>query len=472
MKKWLRGLICVLPAALFLSYYPLIQFGSDATMNFEISVPMIWLLIFDFLATIEVIRLKKYRLVRKTWWYLLLPGFVSLSLIWTANFTRGLLTVGLMWMVVVAISDLIALREDFKNDVFRETFWKWFFGTSVAACFWCVIQCILDITGVSRDYSLLCLGCTYRSFGFPHPNGFAIEPQFMGNLLLAPAIISGAFLVKPALKEKLSAKILGPKYVVVGFFIFVATLFLTFSRGAIYSFVVAMLFMSGFVIARAGQKIKKITYKLVGIMWGLVILAFVFTLNLQGIMSEIGPTKDTYMDGVSKVVSQLSLGIIDIKHEKSQIKQGNQEPDLPVENSVENSAKTEETEFDGYVPESTDTRIRLTSVALDLWNDNPENILFGVGIGGAGQALYDNSLIIHPKEIVQNEYASLLLETGVIGMVLAISLCVLVLRKIWKSRKFVAVVTLAIAYGISLCFFSGLANALHIYLLPVVLFLI
>ena len=117
--------------------------------------------------------------------------------------------------------------------------------------------------------------------------------------------------------------------------------------------------------------------------------------------------------------------------------------------------------------------LRLTGAAVEVWRSSFPNVMVGVGLGGAGQALYDAGLSPAPKEIVQNEYASLLLETGVIGISLFVVLVVLVVRWVWRQgRGRVMVVALIVAYGVTLLFFSGLANAVHIYLLPVMLVVI
>ena len=80
-----------------------------------------------------------------------------------------------------------------------------------------------------------------------------------------------------------------------------------------------------------------------------------------------------------------------------------------------------------------------------------------------------NGFTSSPKEIVQNQYASLLLETGVIGVVLMILALALIIRIVIKNQLYVGVLALIVAYLVSLCFFAGLPNALHIYLLPVIL---
>ena len=421
------------------------------------------------------------------WLWLLFPVFVSLSVLWSMNSLRGLLTVGILWLVYFAGYAFWSLRSLFSEFGFLEKFWRVFFASALVACGWCLLQCILDIAGVPRGVSLMCAGCTYQMFGFPHPNGWAIEPQFMGNLLLAPAITSawmvmqdicnGTFRgrVAHARRRGVCALILGRNLrkplkiplpnifnchlllVVFMFFVFVATIFLTFSRGAIYAFAVSMIFMTAVMVVRT----KKWRVMLV---WPVILVAFLFTLNLQGMMAEFGPTSDNYSTGVAKVLNHLSLGIIDIRGGDE--KKVSEETDALVseitEENVDNDEKSEAV-FDGYVEESTDTRLRLSGAAAEVWKQDFTTMMFGVGIGGAGQALYVNKLSPAPKEIVQNEYASLLLETGFIGVALLILTVGLIVRAVYQNEM---VTTLIVAYAITLLFFSGLPNALHIYLLP------
>ena len=442
-----KALIYVLPGVLCLSFYPVIKLGSSESMNYELSLPLIWLAIFDVVTLVMMIQ--KKRLIggfsKKLVW-LLFPGFLTISVLWSLNFTRGLLTVGILWLICFAVYGMWELRSVLKEKRFKDRFWKVFFGSYLVVCVWCVVQCIMDLEGVSREARLMCAGCTYRMFGFPHPNGFAIEPQFMGNLLLAPAIVSAW----KAMDRK--------KYLIL-FFIFSVGIFLTFSRGAIYAFVVAMIFMM------AMERVRRKVWGVCKIFF-VIAVAFVFTLNLQGAMAAMSPTNDTYVSGVAKVLNHLSLGIIDIRGteenggEAATVEEAqSDEPETPSDNEGERAV------FDGYVEESTDTRVKLSGAAIEVWRKDPKAILVGVGLGGAGQALYVNGLSSSPKEIVQNEYASLLLETGLIGVILIILTLVLIIRVMQKSMAMPMLLTMLVAYGITLMFFSGLPNALHIYLL-------
>ena len=244
------------------------------------------------------------------------------------------------------------------------------------------------------------------------------------------------------------------------------TLFLTFSRGAIYAFVVGLLVMCGWMVVEAGKERKNVL-KRIGVVWGVVILSFGLALNVQGLMAELSPTDDTYKSGVAKVLNHLSLGVINIDDDSSV-----ESVENPVENDgekvVENSG-AEKAAFDGYVEESTDTRLRLAGAGLKIWSSDFATAVFGVGLGGAGEALYVNNLSPAPKEIVQNQYVSILLETGLVGVSLLIVTIVLAVKLILKQKSRTLILCLMIAYVVSLCFFSGLPNALHIYLLPAVL---
>ena len=449
-----------LPAVLFLSYYPVITLGVSETMNLELSLPMIWLVGFDACLVVAVGLRRKwgevFADVKRGWKWLVALAFVTLSVIWSANVMRGVLTCGVMWLVVVAIYGLWKMLAGGATSELRfkrAVFYKVLFGSSLLVCVWCVVQCVMDMWGVSSEYTLMCRGCVTQMFGFPHPNGFAIEPQFMGNLLLAPAIVAAWLWLKHERELSVRRRVL-----LVGcFFVVVATLFLTFSRGAIYAFIVGMLFMSGLVVAK-----WKMWRKVVA-MWGAVILAFVVTLNFQGIMSQIGPTSDTYADGVAKVVNHLSLGVIDFRNKEVRLD--------PVENPVENSEEGKvEAIFDGYVEESTNIRMELTRDAITVWGWDFRTMLVGVGIGGAGQAMYDAGLIGSPKEIVQNEYASLLVETGLVGVILCGWLVVMVVKAAMKGRGAGMILAMLVAYGVSLIFFSGMANALQIYLMPAAMY--
>ena len=465
MKKLIKYLLYILPACLMLSYHPVMRLGESESMYFELSVPLLWLVVFDVVAVLMMVRQRKLFVDLKKWWmWLLFPVWVGVSILWSLNVVRGILTAGVLVLLYIAGYGIWRLRGLLDKEFWR-VWWKWFIGSAIVACMWCVVQCVLDIVGVSQNISLMCDGCTYHMFGFPHPNGWAIEPQFMGNLLLAPVLV----LISVIVRNTTGSGFLGSElFLSICLFTITTTLFLTFSRGAIYALVAGLAVMTALVWK------KKVYLKRMGMTWGIIGLAFVLALNLQGIMAAVSPTNDTYTSGVTKVLNHLTLGVIDVREGKTEQsleqpveKSAKKSVEKPVENSVENTG--EEPVFDGYVAESTDTRLRLSGAAIKVWSGDLATAMFGVGLGGAGQALYVNNLSPAPKEIVQNQYTSLLLETGVVGVSLLILTMVLVAKTIRKSKNKVLVISLIISYMVTLCFFSGLPNALHIYLLPAVL---
>ena len=482
LNKIILFLLCTLPLVLFFSYFPVISLGGGEAMNYELSLPLVWLAVFDSVSFVYWWKNRgKNVKLSGGWWWLVFPVWLSLTVIWSRNPMRGILTAGIMWLIIGAIYSILNYKKLF-DDEYRVRFWKWFFGASLVVCGWCFLQCALDLLGVPREGSLMCAGCTYQMFGFPHPNGFAIEPQFMGNLLLAPAVVGAWITAQCSLcdccKNNNGSHFLSPVFLWVCFFIITATLFLTFSRGAIYAFVVGLCFMSGYLVCAMKKKERMAIVKRLGAIWGVVILSFLSILNLQGLMAMVSPTNDTYISGVSKVLNQLSLGIIDVRggEELSEESSTVQSAEDGEENGAEvlsgrsgEEEKANESVFDGYVEESTNIRLQLNEMALTVWSSDFKNELFGVGIGGAGRALYDAELSSSPKEIVQNEYISVLLETGLIGVVLLTITAVAIVRRVFKIKNTLLVLTVFVSYGVSLMFFSGLPNALHIYLLPVLL---
>lgn len=450
-----RWMVILWPVALYFSYFPVISLGSDESMNFELSVPLIYLVIFDVVGVIVMLREKKMAVLWQKWWWALFPVFATMSVLWSSNMVRGVLTVAVLWLIYFAVVFIVSLKKQIVDEKFFGRFFQVFFGATIAVCFWCVLQCILDAMGVPREYTLMCQGCTSYSFGFPHPNGFAIEPQFMGNLLLAPLVCMGWLMLVfrtgpasccPPPKFLLSQNFFGGPLrschpfvssakMTILFFIVTTTLFLTFSRGAIYAFIVAMIFMAIVFI----KNCKKIL-----LLFAMITGSFLLALNCQGILAQVSPTDDTYFTGITKVLNHLSLGTVDV--------------------SAVSSA------FDGYVEESTTTRMMLTEAGLKTWTMNPQTIVFGVGLGGAGNAMYHAGFTDSPKEIVQNEYVTVLLETGLIGAILCLALVVMAIKAVLKLPHGMSVIlTLFVAYGVSLLFFSGLTNAMQIYLLPAIL---
>ena len=519
-------LCLLLPSVLFFSYQPLIQLGETDSMHLDLSLPLILLAIISLLTLPLLPKIIKTTPKKPLLALTIIPCYTILSLLWSNNPLRTFLSFGVLACLAL---NVLALLYIIKNITpaqlasFKKITLRLFLATSVIVSIFAWLQCILDVIGVSRDITLLCEGCTYQSFGFPHPSAFAIEPQFFGNLLLAPVFLCYYFLLyhKNNKKSIFPSKLLWP----VTIFLTI-TLFFTFSRGAIYAFLAA----SATLIL--WQLIKK-RFQIVKIL-PIILCSAIISLICQGIFAQISPTSDTFTSGIAKSIHHLTLGYVDLRSlaptsssssENSISADGGESTNLSSEVTAESSdsstsessnsaeenrqvfasetvprisyEKSEasdtrdggltraglsgetpaifprddnQSQFDGYVSESTDFRLSLTSMALATWSSNPKTIFLGVGLGGAGPILYQNYPELGTaQQIVQNEYASLLLEFGLVGVAIIVFAAILIFTtiKIRSTPEKVFFFTLLLAYGLTLFFFSGLPNALHIYLLPI-----
>ena len=439
MKKSLNKveslLLYLLPIIIFFSYYPVIRLGENNSMFFELSLPLIWLLIFGIISLIRLPKILAKYGWKKSVIILLFPAWMIASIFWSKNALRGFLTTGIAALIFLSVLNVINMKLDKK---FLKKLLKTYLISSVVAAAICIIQSFLDVFGVSRDVTLLCPGCAYSVLGFPHPNGLAIEPQFMGNMLIAPALISLLFLYNAIKQNKDKRTVFG----FLGLSIFlIMSLYICLSRGAIYAFGIAGAIMGIALLIR--DKSLRATWLILPVLVGCV-----GGLLLQGIWAEISPTNENFAQGIQRSVHQITLGKIDIREK------------------VESEG--DESTFSGYIEESTDIRLNLNEIAMGAWGHN--NIWTGVGIGGAGVAIneYDNQL--SSREIIQNEYVNLLVELGIIGVVLFMIFAIYIIKSMKNIKGGILLIPIIIAYLITLCFFSGFPNVLHLYLLTPILY--
>ena len=500
-----RSLLWALPIILFFSYYPVIPLFSTESSNYEFSLPLLWLLLMGvlslpiFLADLCNLITKKTPLTKVPVQIPLIlssiPLYFSLTLLWSPNKLRGLMTAGIIWCLY------LSLLTFYKNIILKKiplSLEKPFLLGATLASGFCWLQAILNTLNIPGDRILLCLGCTNLSFGFPHSNGFAIEPQFMGNLLLAPAIFLVFRVIHPKSHQTRKTKIL---YLTLAGFI-ISTLFLIFSRGATYSFFLAIAVIFLYEIFHTKKKLLAAS-KIIS----LILLPLIFVTLAQGLMSELGPTSDTFLGGVSRSISQMTLGRIKISlpEAKNPSVTSNESSNLSPNDNANTNVSTNSSPnstsdaplFDGYITESTDIRVKLSKMGLQLALSHPGQFFFGSGLGSSGVALYQAFPELgSTKEITQNQYVAILVETGFIGILIIFcsGTCVFYLcysrqklvkpsssqssKQSMKKSNFTSLISsiapaklyfasLILAYAASVYFFSGLPNALHIYLVPV-----
>ena len=522
LSKIQQIMLLCLPFCIFFSYHPVIPIFSTSTTNFELSIPLLWLLVFAILSLPENFRLYIYSLravikakshVNKAprpsshyktdklyphflrLFSLAYPFFVTVNSIGSPNFLRAILTSGVIWCISLSLLTILQNISQYKTQI-GKSFNKNLLIASTLASVFCWLQSILDIAGVPREATFLCKGCTSTVFGFPHPNGFAIEPQFMANLLLAPIFLSLFYLLERPKKhlsklksDPYPASRLG-HFLRLGLPLFlVATLYLTLSRGAIFSFWVSVFVLFIYqIIKLIKQKScrREILFRQPLIFSAVVFLPLFFTLSAQGLFTELGPTSHNFFDGVSTSVSQLSLGRIDLakvfhetnENNKTHETHESNKPHLSDLNTDAAASVQKAPKFTSYIEESTNIRLNLNRLAISSWRTSLRRMLTGVGLGAAGLTLYQEFPELgSPKEIIQNEYLAILYEQGICGVIMIICvaiLFVLTYKLHNKNHEKISIYgrVLALSFALTLCFFSGLPNALHIYLLTPLFFLL
>lgn len=430
-RLWLMA-----PIMIWFSYLPQISLAEDGTMNYELSLTLIYVVILAIVGLPRVwhhrSELRQLGLVRLASAFV---GWSGLCVIWSDNHTRGLLTFAVYVVLYLVFLALVAERRLLRQllpKLLRVAIWA-----TISACLLAIAQMVLGTFVITNRHSLgLCAGCVAGQFGFIRPNLLAIEPQFLGSLLLAPLL----YITYLILQGKHSyAK--QPLLLVL----MLTTLWLTLSRGAIYAYLASLVVMILLV--------RKWRRQLVVV--GLIALSLVVCLVCQGTLASANPRIDSsFTQAVSTSLNHLSMGIVRLPYQQKS----------PTPLPLISQEHDKQPAYHGYVAESTNVRLSLTKTALAAWRSNQlGQQLFGTGLGSAGIVLARQTGSRYQKEIVQNEFVEVLLERGLIGLALLGGLVVLYGRLCSRRRDHLALVIL-VAYLVQWCFFSGLPNALHIYL--------
>ncbi len=430
LKKltWFERLLLLAPVMLWFSWQPRIQFGSDGTMYYRLSLALIYVVILAVVALSAVWR--SWRDLAKSRYVWLITAFVvwsGLTVIWSANRRRGTLTFGVMGALYLIFLAIWAQRERIKRLL--PILIKVLLCTTTFMCVLALAQVIIGALIPGGQQVGLCLGCVAGQFGFVRPNDFAIEPQFLGSLLLAPLLI---VLYRLTVRRNWRD--------ITEFLLFATVLLLTMSRGAIYAFAAALLILLIFTKAQWWQKLLPV---------GLGVLAVCLGLLIQGLAAQVNPYIGTdFYGAISSSVNHLSLGKISLPMRTVDISSGGNGEAAPA--------------FSGYVAESTDIRLNLTQVAITSWRKaSITSKLVGTGLGSAGVIMARETNSSYQREIVQNEYVEVLLERGAIGLAL---LLIVVGATFYELRPCKWRWSLVVAYLLQYLFFSGLPNALHVYL--------
>ncbi len=430
-RLWLMA-----PIMIWFSYLPRISLAEDGTMNYELSLTLIYVVILAIVGLPRVWHHRsELRQSRPIWLASAFVGWSGLCVIWSDNHTRGLLTFAVYVVLYLVFLVLVAERRLLRQllpKLVKVAIWA-----TISACLLAIAQMVLGTFVITNRHSLgLCAGCVAGQFGFIRPNLLAIEPQFLGSLLLAPLLYI-TYLTLRGKHDYAKQSLL--------LVLMLTTLWLTLSRGAIYAYLASLVVMILLV--------RKWRRQLVVV--GLIALSLVVCLVCQGALASANPRIDSsFTQAISTSLNHLSMGIVRLPYQRQST------TTLPSISQDHDKQPA----YHGYVAESTNVRLSLTRTALAAWRSNQlGQQLFGTGLGSAGIVLARQTGSRYQKEIVQNEFVEVLLERGLIGLALLGGLVVLYGRLCSQRRDYLALVIL-VAYLAQWCFFSGLPNALHIYL--------
>ncbi len=430
-RLWLMA-----PIMIWFSYLPQISLAEDGTMNYELSLTLIYVVILAIVGLPRVwCHRSELRQLRLVWLASAFVGWSGLCVIWSDNHTRGLLTFAVYATLYLAFLALVAERRllcQLLPKLVRVAI-----RATTSACLLAIAQIILGTFVVVDHHTFgLCAGCVAGQFGFIRPNLLAIEPQFLGSLLLAPLLYI-TYLTLQGKHDYAKQPLL--------LVLMLTTLWLTLSRGAIYAYLASLVVM--ILLVRKWRRQLAVV--------GLIALSLVICLVCQGALASTNLRIDSsFTQAVSTSLNHLSMGIIRLPYQR---KSPTSLPSIPQDHDKQPA-------YHGYVAESTNVRLGLTKTALAAWRSNRlGQQLFGTGLGSAGIVLARQTGSQYQKEIVQNEFVEVLLERGLIGLVLLGGLVALYGRLCFHRRDYLALAIL-VAYLTQWCFFSGLPNALHIYL--------
>lgn len=346
-------LLLLAPLMIFFSYQPLISLGRGSyETHYELSLVELYLAVFA-LINLPVLWQKRGELIARNdvRLALLFGLYNTLSLAWTPNLARGILTAGLIWLLIIFLCSTL-VSSHFKklvNPLFRV-----FIASSVFMALFSLYQVFAGSFSVSSQLTLLCPGCEANQFGFARPNAFTIEPQFLGSLLLVPILL----LLHQILRVKQPKLVYG----IFGFLLF--TIVLTMSRGALYSLLIGGLVL--LVIDRHAIK-RSIIPASIGL------ASLLLALITQGLAAQLNPSVATsFSTAIATSIDQLTLGKIKLAPKSEQ---------QPM---VKNGTQTKPAIFTGYVEHSTNDRLSNSCLAGGIWTESPARALFGVGLGGTG----------------------------------------------------------------------------------------
>ena len=160
----------MVPIMIWFSYLPRISLAEDGTMNYELSLTLIYVVILAIVGLPRVwhrrSELRRLGLVRLASAFV---GWSGLCVIWSDNRTRGLLTFAVYVVLYLVFLALVAERRllcQLLPKLVRVAIWA-----TISACLLAITQMVLGTFVITNRHSLgLCAGCVAGQFGFIRPN--------------------------------------------------------------------------------------------------------------------------------------------------------------------------------------------------------------------------------------------------------------------------------------------------------------
>lgn len=423
-------LFLLAPIFLFMSYFPALLMLQNDSKSMRLTPALIYVALTAMTAVPFIIKQRQNLKSKKS---VIAIGIVvanlvyaTLSLLWTPDLFRGIVQIGsLSALTVIFIGSLCVIQ------------WKRLFPMLIkvliiASLLWCIFAWLQFWIGIFHPEFLnsFCHSCSAVAFGFVRPAGLTFEPQIFGNLLLAPTLISAYFIWKCPKKTR--------KGWYTVFVLFLITIMLTLSRGAIYSLALGLVTLLLALRPKLSLVLKTTLVGIVGLATAII---------LQGVAAQLNPYVDTsFIDGVDTVVEQLTLGRIDLvaPPETDDI---SSTPNPPPTESPDNSPT-----YTGYVQISTNYRVSMSERAFDIWRRDLPTLFFGTGAGSGAKPIADS------YDTVQNQHIEILLNYGLVGFALYATMLV---GLFWASRRYKFIWAIIIAYLFQWIFFSGLPHGFY-----------
>ena len=158
------GLWLAAPVLIWFSYWPNLHFGQDGTMNFEISLPLALLVLLGFASLPGIFR--NWRQLAKSRWIwavVALVAFTCLTVLWSVNPLRSLLTAGIAGLLGLVAIGAVAERK--KITKLLPKIVNIYLWSAVVMSVLALVQFIAGIW-LPQPVTLLCDGCVAAQFGF------------------------------------------------------------------------------------------------------------------------------------------------------------------------------------------------------------------------------------------------------------------------------------------------------------------